>query len=163
MHMKLRELFETQEAFEKKIIESTTIEENALGKENVQDIIILALQVKIGELANLTKCYKYFNIKPNLPKHKLLIRYSDALRYLLSIGNKYQFNMITKKDLTVGLETENIIQIFSKINDDITDLKKHIKSEHYVDGLNTYIKIFSNLVLLGKILGLSEDELFTVS
>lgn len=161
--MELRKLFDTQEAFEKKIIESTNIEENALGEENIQAIIFLALQVKIGELANLTKCYKYFKVKANLPKHKLMIRHADALRYLLSIGNKYQFNMISLNDLSNPTETENVIQIFSKIYDDMTELKKHIISEQYVDGLNTYIRIFSNLIHLGKILGLSEKEVFMIA
>ena len=97
--MELTKLFQIQAEFESAIIENTDIEENVVGESNVRDLLFLALHVKLGELANLTKCYKYSYVKPNLPKHKLIIRYADVLRYLLSVGNRHQFNMIQNADL----------------------------------------------------------------
>lgn len=157
--MKLTKLFEIQAAFESAIIENTSIKEDALGEENIRDILFLALNVKLGELANLTKCYKYNQVKPNLPKHKLVIRYTDVLRYLLSTGNKHQFNMIQWEDLNHTIETQDAIQIFSKLFDDLTTLKKAVKSDQYVQALNDYIRIFSYFIHLGAILGLTESEI----
>jgi len=157
--MELSVLFEKQATFENEIIANTSIKEDAVGEDNILEILFLALQVKIGELANLTKCYKYFKVKPNLPKHKLMVRYTDALRYLLSIGNRHQFNMIQTSDLNTQIEIEDIIQIFSNLYDDISLLKRNIRNDHYVEGLNIYIKIFSLFVYLGQQLGLSNQEI----
>lgn len=157
--MKLTELFENQATFEKNIIENTSIKENVVGDNNVQEILFLALQVKVGELANLTKCYKYYYVKPNLSKHKLIIRYTDALRYLLSIGNRHQFNIIETSDLNNQIESEEIIQIFSTMYDDISLLKKSIKDDLYLEGLNLYRKIISTYIHLGKLLGLSQQDI----
>ena len=157
--MELTKLFEIQAAFESAIIENTSIDENVVGESNVRDLLFLALHVKLGELANLTKCYKYYQVKPNLPKHKLIIRYADVLRYLLSVGNRHQFNMIQTADLNTQIEIEDVIQIFSLLFDDLSVLKKAIKDDQYVQGLNDYIRIFSYFVHLGALLGLNEAEI----
>ncbi len=157
--MQLQKLFEIQAAFEKEIVSNTSIEENVVGEENVLDIHFLALHVKIGELANLTKCYKYYHIKPNLPKHKLVIRYSDVLRYLLSLGNRHQFNMIQTADLNTQIESTDVIQVFSCIIDHMASLKKAIRNDHYVEALNLYITIFSYFVHLGSLLQLTEEDI----
>lgn len=157
--MNLQKMFQIQLDFESEITKNTTIKEDFLGEENILDVMFLALNVKVGELANLTKCYKYFHAKPNIPQHKLIIRYSDVLRYLLSIGNRHQFNMIQTDDLKIQFESQNLIKLFTDLFDNLTVLKKLIRNDNYVESLNEYIQVLSLFFYIGKHLGLNEKDI----
>ncbi|QXM06301.1 dUTP diphosphatase [Crassaminicella indica] len=158
--MDLNQLFKVQEIIENNIKQFTDIKEDTLGKENVFDLRFLALQVKTGEIANLTKCYKYFKVKENIPKEKLMIRYIDALKFLLSIGNVHHFNVINGEAIN-SIEKENsIIKLFSYIFDDIKDLKHAILQDDYVLSLSIYVRLFARFINLGELLGFSFQEVY---
>jgi len=158
--MNLKDLFEMQQIMENKIKEITDIDENALGDENTVHLRFLALQVKVGELANLTKCYKYQMVKENLPKDKVLFRYLDAIKYLLSIGNRYEFNIINLQAFERVPKTDNVIELFADLYDGISLVKKNINGNNFVDALNAYILVFAKFINLGEVLGLTFDEAF---
>lgn len=48
---------------------------------------VLALLVEIGELANETRCFKFWSVKPPAPRERILEEAADVLHFLLSIGN----------------------------------------------------------------------------
>lgn len=53
---------------------------------------IMALQTEVAELANETRCFKYWSIKQNqFDKEKALKEYVDILHFFLSIGNTLRF------------------------------------------------------------------------
>lgn len=158
--MDLHQLFKIQEIMESKIREISKIDEDVLGKENIFDLRFLALQVKVGELANLTKCYKYTNAKEDIPKEKLMFRYIDALKYLLSIGNMHDFNIINLEAVNNSSREESLIKVFSLIYDDITELKYTASRNNYVDSVNSYIRLFSRFMNLGRLLGLTFEEVY---
>lgn len=158
--MELNELFKIQEIIENKIKSLSDIEEDSVGEENIFDIKFLALQVKTGEIANLTKCYKYYKIKRNIPKEKIIVRYIDGIKFLLSIGNNYEFNVINKDSIDKIEKMDNVIKLFSSIFDDIRDLRKTILQKDYVDSLSIYIRLFARYVNLGECLGLSFEEVY---
>ncbi|MFZ5968021.1 MAG: dUTP diphosphatase [Bacillota bacterium] len=159
--MELNQLFKVQGIMENKIKQIVSINEDALGPENTFDLRFLALQVKVGELANLTKCYKYAAAQYTAPKEKLIVRYMDAIKFLLSIGNAYQFNVINEDAITIEDEHLNLIKIFSSIFDDITRLKGAIPNDTYVNALAIYIHLFSAFVHLGKAIGITFEEVYT--
>ncbi len=158
--MQLSQLFKVQEIMENNIKHLSQIDENELGKDNVFDLRFLALQVKVGELANLTKCYKYTRIKEDIPKEKLMFRYIDAMRFFLSIGNQFQFNIIDIDAVSKKTKEDSLVKVFSTIFDDIRDLKYAIKVDNYVDSLNIYIKLFTEFINLGKLLGFTFEEVY---
>jgi len=49
---------------------------------------LLALLVEIGELANETRCFKFWSNKGPSSKEKILEEGADVLHFLLSIGNE---------------------------------------------------------------------------
>ncbi len=77
--MELNELFQIQKTIENRIKSLSDIEEDSVGEENIFDLRFLAFQVKTGEIANITKCYKYYKIKRQIPKEKVIVRYMVAL------------------------------------------------------------------------------------
>jgi dimeric dUTPase (all-alpha-NTP-PPase superfamily) len=158
--MDLNELFKIQEIIEDKIKSLSDIKEDSVGEENLFDIKFLALQVKTGEIAHLTKCYKYYKIKRNIPREKIIVRYIDGMKFLLSIGNNHEFNVINKDSIDKVEKTDNVIKLFSSIFDDIRDLRKNILQKDYVDSLSIYIRLFARYVNLGECLGLSFEEVY---
>lgn len=154
----LQKLFEIHEIMENYIKKASNIEEDSLGKENVFDLRYLALQVKVGELANLTKCYKYARIKENLPKDKLMTRYIDALQFLLSIGNINDFNIIGFDNILGVKKDSSIIKVFSNIYQYICDVRELARRDRYFDALNAYVRLVEEFVKLADHLGFTMDE-----
>jgi len=158
--MQLNQLFKIQEIMESNIKKNSLLDEDVLGKENLFDLRFLALQVKVGELANLTKCYKYTTVKENVPKDKLMFRFVDAMKFVLSIGNMYEFNIINIDAVNSTSQEESLIKVFSLIYDDIAELKGTVNRNNYVDSVNCYIRLFSRFVNLGKLLGFTFEEVY---
>lgn len=158
--MNLQELFKVHEIMENHIKAVSNLDENMLGKENIFELRFLALQVKVGELANLTKCYKYARIKDNLPKEKLMARYMDALMFLLSIGNINNFNIISFESIHGTKDSSNIIKVFSNIFEYISEVRDLSQRGIYVDSLNAYIKLFAEFIKLAGHLELTMDEVY---
>jgi dimeric dUTPase (all-alpha-NTP-PPase superfamily) len=156
--MNLHELFIAHEAMENQIRTVSDINEDMLGKENIFELRFLALQVKVGELANLTKCYKYARIKDNLPKEKLMIRYIDAMKFLLSIGNLNNFNIISFDSITGTKDNSSIIKVFSNIFEYINEVRDLAQRNNYIDSLNAYIKLFGEFIKLAEHLGFTMEE-----
>ncbi|MHB1392206.1 MAG: dUTP diphosphatase [Clostridia bacterium] len=158
--MNLQQLFKIQEIMESNIKQNSKIDEDVLGKENIFDLRFLALQVKVGEIANLTKCYKYTKAKEDIPKEKLMFRYIESLKYLLSIGNMYDFNIINLDAVNSTSREESLIKVFSFIYDDVAGLKDAVNRDNYMDSLNSYIRLFSRFMNLGRLLGLTFEEVY---
>ncbi|WP_352418940.1 dUTP diphosphatase [Proteiniborus sp.] len=158
--MNLDQLFKLQQIMENNIKRISQIDENALGEENVFDLRFLALQVKVGELANLTKCYKYSKTREDISRDKLMIRYIDAMKYLLSIGNENNFSIINIDSVNSVAKEESVIKAFGNIFDDITHLKYNIKHSNYIDAMSRYIKLLGEFLNLGSNLGLSFEEVY---
>lgn len=159
--MNIKELFDLQRAMETKAINLSGIDESALGENNILNVRTLALQVKIGELANLTKCYKYQKDMTTIPKNKMLFRYIEGMIYLLSLGNRYQLNIIDDHAFDNVATNEDLIVTFSEIYEGITGLKDTLEKDRYVEALRNYITIFAKYLHLGRSLNISYDEAMT--
>ena len=79
--MNWRKLFQIQKELDQRIIRKHQLE-----GENLIDRKILAFQVELGEMANETRCFKFWSLKPSSPHEKILEEYVDGLHFLLSIG-----------------------------------------------------------------------------
>lgn len=158
--MNLHELFKFHEKLENRIKAVSNLDEDMLGRDNIFDLRFLALQVKIGELANLTKCYKYARIKDNLPKEKLMIRYIDALKFLLSIGNLNNFNIISFDSITGTKDSSSIIKVFTNIYEYINEVRDLSQRNIYFDSLNAYMKLFAEFIKLAEHLDLDIEEVY---
>ena len=51
---------------------------------------IMALTVEVGELANATRCFKFWSNKSSEPKEIVLDEYADGLHFLLSLQRLLQ-------------------------------------------------------------------------
>lgn len=125
-------------------------ENNGIKKADLLDKKILALLVEAGELANETKCFKFWSKKQPSEKEIILEEYVDGFHFLLSIGldKDYTFSSLETKEKSLGL-TEQFNQFFTSI----------ISFKQRRD-INTYKEMFKEYLVLGNILGFSADDIF---
>lgn len=158
--MELIDLFKIQDYMEKEIQGFANIPEDALGEENTFDLRFLALQVKTGELANLTKCYKYNAKTPEISEEKLFTRALDAFQLLLSLGNVHQLNFISLDAITAVPKEENQIKTFAAIFDGITKLREVLRAGDYYHALNLYIHLFAHYIYLAQLLNIDFEKIY---
>jgi dimeric dUTPase (all-alpha-NTP-PPase superfamily) len=99
--MNLQELFHMQQELDNYIQSNHQVEEPIFRKK------VLALQVELSELANETRCFKFWSTKGPSPKETLLEEYVDCIHFLLSLGIEKSFdsleiwpNPLEEQDLT---------------------------------------------------------------
>ena len=81
MKINLSELFEAQKQLDARIAENHNV-----TYESTRSRRTLSLLVELGELANSTRCFKYWSNKGSEPLERVLDEYADALHFFLSLG-----------------------------------------------------------------------------
>ncbi|ANU25699.1 dUTP diphosphatase [Planococcus versutus] len=114
--MKLQELFKMQAELDHFIQSNQNITEDVFRKKG------LSLLVELAELANETRCFKFWSSKKASERSVILEEYVDSIHFLLSLGIEKDLNTlenwpepISEKDLTeLFLQTQYAIQAFLK-------------------------------------------------
>lgn len=103
-------LFSKQEKLDRYITEKQQLTNANLFEERM-----LALLVELGELANETRCFKFWSKKEASPRRIVLEEYVDNIHFLLSLGlNKgYQFSQINIPTIDKNV-TEQFNDVFQK-------------------------------------------------
>lgn len=141
--MQLKELFEIQRSLNERIIE-----EHGLDPSTLRNKKFLALLTELGELANETRCFKYWSTKPPSPKEVILEEYVDCLHFILTIGldNGYtEIDAQASEDET-DLSTQ-FINLFLAVNELVS-----FSSE------NSYTVLLEDFYSLGKTLGFTYED-----
>ncbi|MBT2582480.1 dUTP diphosphatase [Planococcus sp. ISL-109] len=86
--MNLQELFYMQRELDKYIQSNRNVEEPVFRKK------VLALQVELSELANETRCFKFWSTKGPSDKETLLEEYVDCIHFMLSLGIEKGFDSL---------------------------------------------------------------------
>ena len=112
MKIDLNELFEAQKQLDLRIAENHNV-----TYESTRDRRTLSLLVELGELANSTRCFKYWSNKGSEPLERVLDEYADALHFFLSLGidigtSKKVYN----RTKTVGDLTKQILEVYKRVN-----------------------------------------------
>ncbi|WP_017473364.1 dUTP diphosphatase [Amphibacillus jilinensis] len=79
--MNWNELFEMQQQLDQYIESNHNVTDQQLF-----DRKILALFVELGELANETRCFKFWSLKEPSPRDVILEEYVDGIHFILSLG-----------------------------------------------------------------------------
>ncbi|MFC5464353.1 dUTP diphosphatase [Lederbergia graminis] len=124
--------------------------EHGLENEDLVEKKILALLVEIGELANETRCFKFWSKKPASETDIILEEFVDGVHFILSIGLELSFS---ERDISlVSTEgNEDLVQSFIKIYHLIGELRLHRSAESFEELLRQYF-------ILGQSLGFSIDD-----
>ncbi|KGM44876.1 dUTP diphosphatase [Neobacillus niacini] len=144
--MQLEKLFRMQQALDQHIVEK-----HELQNEDLFNRKVLALLVELGELANETRCFKFWSIKPSSEKSVVLEEFVDGIHFILSLGIECGFqNLDYKLELEPSTlsTTEQFLLIYEKVNE-FKDSKKDCDFQIL---LQCYLQ-------LGTLLGISYEEM----
>ncbi|WP_078430158.1 dUTP diphosphatase [Alkalihalobacterium alkalinitrilicum] len=142
--MKVEKLFDMQRQLNDRIISEHRLEGQDLLAEQ-----ILALEVELGELANETRCFKYWSNKPPADRHIILEEYVDGLHFILSLGIVLKFENVEIQ--TIHFEG-SLVQTFQRVYDLITKL-------HEQKTYESFTGLFDLYLFLGKNLGFTHQEI----
>lgn len=82
----MKELFEAQQDLDELIYRTKKV-----APMEIRDELYLSLLVEVGELANETRCFKYWSNKGPSPKELILEEFADCMHFTLSIGLREEF------------------------------------------------------------------------
>jgi dimeric dUTPase (all-alpha-NTP-PPase superfamily) len=141
--MNLKKLYELQKNLDDRIREQHNLQGVSLLSKKT-----LALNVEIGELANETRCFKYWSDKKASDRDRILEEYVDCLHFILAIGieKEYDDTPIELKSTDYDM-TEQFLTLYIDINDFMVCSSK----DHY-------ITLFEDFLSFGKSLGFSEED-----
>lgn len=142
--MDLQRLFKMQNTLDKRI----QTEHNLYGIPLLRKKI-LSLQVELGELANETRCFKFWSTKKPSSKDVILEEYVDCLHFILSIGIEKNFQTITL----------DINHISSELSEQFLNLYIYIADFITCSSIDNYLNIFQNFLSLGQSLGFCEEDI----
>ena len=138
-------LYERNKILDSEFMNKYILDDKDLHKKNCLELI-----VELGELANESRCFKYWSIK-RVNHEYLLEEYADCLLMVLYMFNYYNISNIysieNKYSDDILVVFNDLIRMCTKFMDDI-DI-----NEEYV------INVFNYLLHLGKLLDLKDDEI----
>lgn len=94
--MKLQKLFQMQKDLDRFIQENRDVSEDVFRKKG------LALLVELAELANETRCFKFWSAKGMSERSVILEEYVDSIHFLLSLGIEKGFEDLQEWPGPVG-------------------------------------------------------------
>ncbi len=141
--MNLNKLFQLQHNLDERIIA-----EHDLYNESLFSKKVLALQVEISELANETRCFKFWSTKGPSDKNTILEEYVDCLHFILSLGLEKNYVNLEPIMLDHNNDlTETFLNIYIDINDFVVCSSK-----------DNYKTLFEDFLSLGRNLGFTSEE-----
>ncbi|MFX3674526.1 MAG: dUTP diphosphatase [Paenisporosarcina sp.] len=103
----------------------------------------LALSIELAELANETRCFKFWSEKGPSDKSVLLEEYVDSIHFLLSLGNEMNFNDL--ENWPSNHSDESLTLLFLHTQTSIHHFLLEPKFEHYKDVWSWYGTIATHL------------------
>ena len=111
----------------------------------------LELIVELCELANESKCFKYWTIK-KANKELVLEEFADSLLMVLYLFNTYNIDCVSTIDVDMS---SDVIESFNILIRMCTNLM----NKNNIDEL--FLKeIFTRLLYIGKLLELNDDDIY---
>lgn len=134
----LDELFLAQ-----KELDATIAKNHNISYETTRHRRIMACLVEIGELANATRCFKYWSNKGKESDDIVLDEYADGLHFLLSLGIDIKTN---KNSYNITKHQDNLTDQFLEIYHRLDEFRKKQDDKTYIRAFQSFLNL---LPLLG--------------
>jgi dimeric dUTPase (all-alpha-NTP-PPase superfamily) len=144
--MQLDQLFQMQ-----KDLDYHIEEKHGLQNEDLFTRKVLALFVEIGELANETRCFKFWSVKPSSEKEVILEEFVDGIHFILSLGLECGFHESLNEisEVTDSIDATN----------QFLAIYEHLSIFQKTKSIDDYILLFKAYLQLAGILGINNDEM----
>lgn len=144
MELAIDQMFAMQKELDERIAA-----EHQLQHENTAEKKVLALLVELGELANETRCFKFWSLKPPSKKTVILEEYVDGLHFILSLGLDYGFRPDNSPPRYKG---ENPVSGFLAMFEETSSFRRRPSQQRYS-------VLFFIYIALGESLGLTTEDI----
>jgi dimeric dUTPase (all-alpha-NTP-PPase superfamily) len=144
--MNTNTLFKMQKALDRHIESQHKLEE-----EDLFDRKVLALLVEIGELANETRCFKFWSVKPPSQTEIILEEFVDGVHFILSLGIECGYDNLETISQSQSDELDTT-KHFLAIYESVQKFRISRRKEDYEQLFQSYLK-------LAQLLGLNEDQI----
>ncbi|GAA0333444.1 dUTP diphosphatase [Bacillus carboniphilus] len=134
--LNLNKLFQMQ-----RDLDQTIEEKNNLLTDDLFERKVFAFIVEMAELANETRCFKFWSQKGPSEKQVLLEEYVDGVHFLLSIGIEKNFDSIEIDWEKVKKGTSSLTTHFLKINEDVLQYRSAPTIETYSQLCYSYFEL----------------------
>ncbi|GIN60195.1 hypothetical protein J27TS8_01880 [Robertmurraya siralis] len=144
--MELKEIFKMQKELDQHIEQQHQLED-----EDLFDRKTLALLVELGELANETRCFKFWSLKDPSPRSVILEEFVDGIHFIASLGIECGFAGIE----TISAQEQNELSL----TEQFLKVYESVHTFRAVKSRSSYEKMFEHYLLLASLLGFSDSEI----
>ncbi|SDM25401.1 dUTP diphosphatase [Bacillus sp. OK048] len=144
--MQFEKLFRMQQALDQHIEKKHGLQEEDLFNRKV-----LALLVELGELANETRCFKFWSIKPSSEKSVVLEEFVDGIHFILSLGIECGYQDL-EYSMKIQPPTSSVSEQFLLIYEYVNEFKNSKNDQDFRALLESYLQ-------LGALLGITYEEM----
>ncbi|MBM7664601.1 dimeric dUTPase (all-alpha-NTP-PPase superfamily) [Solibacillus kalamii] len=134
--MQFRQLFEKQRQLDRFIEENQQVQKDVFAEKG------LALLVELSELANETRCFKFWSTKGPSKRAVLLEEYVDSVHFMLSLGNIRGFLL---EEWPYLKKKQELTETFLNTTQTILTFLQHQTEENYRAMWEQYSIIAYNL------------------
>lgn len=113
---------------------------------------LLAYLVELGELANATKTFKFWSLKPSESRERLLDEYADGLHFILSLVLAYDYQLPL---FTLSDEGDE-----DTLTDKFTHCYQSIVKFSETPSSSQLFQAFSDFLALGQALSFTSEDIF---
>ncbi|MEH7252067.1 dUTP diphosphatase [Neobacillus niacini] len=144
--MQFEKLFRMQQALDQHIEKKHGLQEEDLFNRKV-----LALLVELGELANETRCFKFWSIKPSSEKSVVLEEFVDGIHFILSLGIECGY-----QDLEYSM---NIQPPASSVSEQFLLIYEYVNKFKNSKNNHDFRALLESFLQLGALLGITYEEM----
>ncbi|KFL44138.1 dUTPase [Lysinibacillus sp. BF-4] len=141
--MNLQKLFEMQAALDAFIEKTQNITHDVFREKG------LALLVELGELANETRCFKFWSTKGPSAREVILEEFVDSIHFMLSLGIMRE---LAFEEWQITEQSHNLTELFLRAQADIITFLNSPTE-------NTYTAIWDSYALLAYNLGFTPEDI----
>lgn len=99
---------------------------------------LLSLIVELGELANETRCFKYWSTRQNGDMLKIMDEYADGMHFFLSLGIPLH---VKKMKYEINDSFQNLTDGFLKTYQLVVDLIDNYDEVHYTNAYQSFLNL----------------------
>lgn len=147
--MDLQQLFKMQSGLDSHIEQNHDLENRSLFNEK-----IVALLVELGELANETRCFKFWSLKGASKEEIILEEFVDGIHFILSLGLELNFD----EQLTV-IKPENNNN-HHNLTDQFLKIYQLVNQFNQEKTFSKYEQLFGEFLKLGEMLDFSSKQIY---
>lgn len=137
MNIDLKDLYLKQAELDKTIADNHNIDYPSTHRRRT-----LALLVELGELANTTRCFKFWSNKGPEEKERILDEYADGLHFILSLGIELG---IKQTDYYVEDDNKDLTDALLATYEAIIELINNNSIMNYFKAMYSYLLILYKL------------------